>query len=63
MDDYHFSNIAKTTNFFVLNHIWENKILIFFKNGHILHNGNNVVKDLMNIFLNSHRIHRYCKSI
>jgi len=48
---------------FVLNHIWENKILIFFKNGHILHNGNNVVKDLMNIFLNSHRIHRYCKSI
>jgi len=48
---------------FVLNHIWENKILIFFKNGHILHNGNNVVKDLMNIFLNSRRIHRYCKSI
>jgi hypothetical protein len=30
------------------------KIYNFSKNGHILHNRNNVVKDLMNAILNSH---------
>ncbi len=29
------------------NHIGENKNLQFFLIGHILHNGNNIVKDLM----------------
>jgi hypothetical protein len=28
--------------------------LQFFKNGHILHIENNIVKDLINAFLNSH---------
>jgi hypothetical protein len=54
MDDYHFNNIAKIIINFVPNHIGENKNLQFSKNGHILHNGINIVKNLMNAFLNSH---------
>jgi hypothetical protein len=52
MDDCHFSNI--TIYIYILNHVWEMKIFNFSKNGHILHNGNNVVKDFLNAFLNSH---------
>jgi hypothetical protein len=36
------------------NHVKENKNLQFFKNGNILHIENNIVKDLINAFLNSH---------
>jgi hypothetical protein len=54
MDDCHFSNIVKITKTLYL--IILGKIIFFkiSKTGHILHNGNNVVKDLMNVFLNSH---------
>ncbi len=54
MDDCHFSNITKIIINFVPNHIWEIYILKFSKNGHILHNGNKIVKELMDAFLNSH---------
>jgi len=50
MDDYHFSNIAKIMKIFVRNHIWKNKKIFFKKNEHILHNGNNIVKNSMNAF-------------
>jgi hypothetical protein len=54
MDDCHFSNITKIMKIFVRNHIRENKKCKFSKNEHILHNGNNIVKNLMNAYLNSH---------
>jgi hypothetical protein len=54
MDDCHFSNSAKIKYFFSFNHIGENKKLVILQNhGHILSNENNIVKELMNVLLNS----------
>jgi len=46
-----FKNVAKIRIFFVLNHIW-NFFFKFSKKLRILPNENNVVKYLMNAFLN-----------
>ncbi len=55
MDEYHFNKIAiiiiKTLHLIIFVKLEINN---FSKNGHILHNGNNIVKNLMNAFLNSH---------
>jgi hypothetical protein len=52
MDHSPFNNIAKIIKNFIPNHSGE-KYCNCFLNGHILHNGNNViVKYLMNAFLN-----------
>jgi hypothetical protein len=38
----------------MLDHVLKYKTLQFFKNGHILRIENNIVKDFINAFLNSH---------
>jgi hypothetical protein len=63
IDYCHFNNIAKINKTFEHNHIGKIKKWNSSKNGHILHNGNNIVKDWMNVYLNSHWIYMDCKSI
>jgi hypothetical protein len=63
IDDFHFNNIAKINkplNVIILEKIksWNSS-----KIGHILRNGNNIVKDWMNVYLNSHWIYIDYRSI
>jgi len=63
MDNCHFSDCKNKLKFLYLFILGKIKNLPFFKKRPILHNENNIVKDLMITFLNSHWIHKDCRSI